>query len=215
MSDRNSFYCPSCKGYSSLTDRAKYEKIIRGSRIRFCVSECNGCDFHFLVTRYDSNGQIIKIWPKTLPGKVDDLVPDPIKSDFEEALICEAAGSYRGAAALARRTLQVICLDKGAPREKQQKKNPEKTMKVDLSEQIDWLFSNHIITNEIKSWAHEVRYVGNDAAHPNAAKVTKDDARDILELLESMCDVLYVAPARAAERKAKRTAPMSQKEVDS
>ena len=118
MSDRNSFYCPSCKGYSSLTDRAKYEKMIGGTRIRFCVSECNSCDFHFLVTRYDSSGQIIKIWPKTLPGKVDDLVPDPIKGDFEEALVCEAANSYRGAAALARRTLQVICLNKGAPEKK-------------------------------------------------------------------------------------------------
>ncbi len=193
MSDRNSFYCPSCKGYSSLTDRAKYEKMIGGTRIRFCVSECNSCDFHFLVTRYDSNGQIIKIWPKTLPGKVDDLVPDPIKGDFEEALVCEAANSYRGAAALARRTLQVICLNKGAPEKKK------------LHEQIDWLFDNSIITQDIKDWAHEVRYVGNDAAHPSTTEVTKDDARDILELLESMCDVLYIAPARAAARKAKRT----------
>lgn len=198
MSNTNSFYCPSCKQASALTDRAQYVKALkdnRGSRanVIYTVAECNSCDFHFLVARRDVTGEIITIWPKSLPGKVDDLIPEPIKSDFEEALICEAAGSYRGAAALARRTLQVICIDKGAPENKK------------LHQQIDWLFDNNIVTNEIKEWAHEVRYVGNDAAHPNTTEVTKDDARDILELLESMCDVLYIAPARAAARKAKRT----------
>ncbi len=193
MSDINSFYCPSCKGYSSLTDRASYNKDVNGTHVGFCVSECNSCDFHFLVMRHRTSGNIIKIWPKTLPGKVNDLIPEPIKKDFEEALLCEVAGSYRGAAALARRTLQVICLDKGAP----------ESMK--LHKQIDWLFQNNIVTDEIKSWAHEVRYVGNDAAHPNATEVSNEEARDILELLESMCDVLYVAPARAAVRRARRT----------
>lgn len=136
----------------------------------------------------------MEIYPNSLPGTVASEIPDPIKSDFEEALICEAAGSYRGSAALARRTLQVICVDKGASKSKK------------LHEQIDELFTKNIITQDIKDWAHEVRYVGNDAAHPNATDVTKDDARDILELLESMCDVLYIAPSRAAARKAKRTA---------
>ena len=205
MSDTNSFYCPNCKSYSSLTNRASHDKDVKGVALRYNISECNNCDFHFLVLKHRTTGKILQIWPKTLPGKVNDLIPEPIKSDYEEALVCEAAGSYRGAATLARRTLQVVCLEKGAPKEKQQKKNPEKMMKVDLSEQIDWLYKNNIITDEIKNWAHEVRYVGNDAAHPNATEVTKDDARDILELLESMCDVLYIAPARAAARKAKRT----------
>lgn len=214
MSNINSFYCPSCRQASALTDRTQYTKELDGGRLRvvYAVAECNNCDFHFLVARESLSGKIIKIWPKSLPGKVSDLIPEPIKGDFEEALVCEAAGSYRGAATLARRTLQVICLEKGAPKEKQQKKNPEKTMRVDLSEQIDWLYKNNIITDEIKNWAHEVRYVGNDAAHPTATDVSSDDARDILELLQSMCDVLYIAPARAAARKSKRTALV---EVDS
>lgn len=214
MSDINSFHCPNCKSASALTDRAKYVKEIKGGQLNivYAVAECNSCDFHFLVARESISGKIIATWPKSLPGKVNDLIPEPIKSDFEEALKCEAASAFRGAATLARRTLQVICLKKGAPKEKQQKKNPEKTMRVDLSEQIDWLYKNNIITDEIKNWAHEVRFVGNDAAHPNSTDVDAEDARDILELLQSMCDVLYVAPARSAARKAKRIATP---EVDS
>ena len=202
MSDINSFLCPNCKSASALTDRAKYVKEVKGGQLNivYAVAECNSCDFHFLVARESRSGKIIKVWPKSLPAKVNELIPDPIRSDFEEALVCEAAGSLRGAAALARRTLQVICLDKGSSKDKK------------LNKQIDELFEKNIITHEIKSWAHEVRFVGNDAAHPNSTDVDAEDARDILELLQSMCDVLYVAPARSAARKAKRIATP---EVDS
>jgi hypothetical protein len=135
---------------------------------------------------------LLKIYPKTLPQTVDKLVPSPIKEDFEEALLCYSVGSYRGAAALARRTVEVICLDKGASTKKK------------LNEQIDELFTNGVITKDIQEWAHEVRFLGNDAAHPTKNEVSEEDAKDILELLESLCEVLYITPAKAAERKKKR-----------
>lgn len=190
MASVDSIYCPGCKRHTALTEIIHYDRY----PVKFEVAECNNCAQHFLSVRDLSSDKILAMYPQTLPGHVNEKIPKAIKVDFEEALVCEAAGSYRGAAALARRTLQVICLDKGAPENKK------------LHQQIDWLFDNNIITKDIKDWAHEVRYVGNDAAHPNATTVTKDDAHDILDLLESMCDVLYIAPARAAERKAKRTA---------
>lgn len=189
MASVDSILCPSCKQHTVLSRIVYYDR----HPFTFDIAECNSCVQHFLVIRDISTKKILKIYPNSLPGVVSEQIPETIKKDFEEALVCEAAGSYRGAAALARRTLQVICLEKGAPEKKK------------LHEQIDWLFDKNIITQDIKDWAHEVRYVGNDAAHPNATEVTKDDARDILELLESMCDVLYIAPARAAARKAKRT----------
>ena len=123
---------------------------------------------------------------------MNDLVIDSVKKDFEEALLCQSVGAYKGAAVLARRSVQLICLDKGA-------KKDEK-----LHKQIEELFNNNIITQDIKNWADEVRYIGNDAAHPNKEEVNKEDSEDILELLESLCNVLYVAPARAAKRKQKR-----------
>ena len=89
--------------------------------------------------------------------------------------------------------MQLICLDKRADKNKK------------LYQQIDELFKNGVITKDIQEWAHEVRFLGNDAAHPSKDTVSKDDAKDILDLLESLCEVLYVAPAKAAERKKKRT----------
>jgi len=92
---------------------------------------------------------------------------------------------------MARRALQTACLDKGASKGR-------------LAEQIKELADKGIITQEIKNWADVVRYVGNDAAHPEDKDVNEDDAKDILDLAEQFMHVIYVAPAIANERKKKR-----------
>ena len=49
-----------------------------------------------------------------------------------------------------------------------------------------------------------MRWVGNDAAHPDKQAVTKEDAEDILHLAEQFLNVIYVAPAIAKEQRTKR-----------
>ncbi|MHA1381000.1 MAG: DUF4145 domain-containing protein [Candidatus Helarchaeota archaeon] len=94
--------------------------------------------------------------------------------------------------ALARRALQLTCIDKGA--------NP----KSRLVKQIEELFTTQIITIDLKNLAHSVRWVGNDAVHPNAEEVIDSDAEDVLNLTEQLLYVLYVAPALAKKQKDKR-----------
>lgn len=195
MADKNSIYCPKCKCHTNLIYRAGYEKPIdRNKSIYFSVEECNNCEQLFLTIRMNSKyGGLVRKYPNSLPKSINESIPQEIKTDFEEALLCYSVNAYRGAAALARRTVQLICLDKRADKNKK------------LYQQIDELFKNGVITKDIQEWAHEVRFLGNDAAHPSKDTVSKDDAKDILDLLESLCEVLYVAPAKAAERKKKRT----------
>ena len=192
MSDAYSVYCPKCEAHSNLTSRTEYVKHYKGLSINYSIEECNNCEQHFLVVTNVSDGQRIAIYPRTLPKKVNVLIPSHIMKDFEEALSCYSIGAYRGAAALARRTVQVICLDKGASKSKK------------LQEQIDELFTSGVITKDIQEWAHEVRFLGNDAAHPTKNEVSENDAKDILDLLDSLCEVLYITPAKAADRKKKR-----------
>lgn len=194
MADNNSIYCPKCRCHTNLIYRAGY-KILLGSGVHvyYTIEECNGCQQHFLAMRLDNqHGKILKTYPNKLPKPVNNLVINSVKKDFEEALLCQSVGAYRGAAVLARRAVQSICLDKGAKKGE------------NLHKQIKELFDKNIITQAIKDWGDEVRYIGNDAAHPNKEEVSKEDSEDILELLESLCDVLYVAPARATKRKQKR-----------
>lgn len=186
MADQHSILCPSCHEKTSVSVRATHNNSKNG--YIYEIAECNGCDFHVLVKRVAASQNIINVYPSSLPKTTDHRIPDDIKTDFDEALLCLSVGATRGAAILARRAVQTLCKDKGA------------TAK-DLKAQIDELFDKNIITQDLKDWAHEVRYVGNDAAHPNDTDVDKNDAEEIIDLVESLCEVLYVAPAKAANRK--------------
>ncbi len=192
MADINSIYCPNCRKETSLSIRKEY-----GSHGKlYQIAECNSCNYFFLVARYGQNEKIIEIYPSQLPKPIDPRIPVFLKGDLEEAYKCFSVKAYRGTGVLARRALQMCCIEKGAPDKR-------------LVEQIDWLLDERIITNDLKEWAHEVRLTGNDAAHPpkdvnKDSSVTEDDAKDILFLLEELIKVLYITPAIAKERKEKR-----------
>ena len=186
MADQNSILCPNCHERTSISSRARYDSPHTDTLYE--IAECNGCDFFVLVVRNRTGGSIRTIYPHTLPKATDERIPEAVKKDFDEALMCLSVGAARGAAVLARRALQTMCKEKGAT-------------KKELKDQIDELFTKSVITKDLQGWSHEVRYVGNDAAHPNDVEVQKEDAEEIIDLLESLCEVLYVAPAKAANRK--------------
>lgn len=185
----NSIYCPYCHKYTYLSMLAT-SPTETGS---WSMGKCNSCFNVVLVN--DSTGEIS---PEPIPKPIDERIIEAVKRDFQEAILCFSFGAFRAAAVMARRALQNICLDKGAEE------------KDRLEKQVDWLFKQGIITKDLKEWAHEVRLVGNDAAHPkkpeNDQPITKEEADDILQLLEQFCQVLYVAPKIAEERKASRQA---------
>lgn len=179
-----SIYCPYCHKYVELSKRGEF-----GSQHGYYwMGQCNSCQKVILLNR--NSGEI---YPLPLPKSIDERIVGSIRKDFEEANVCFSVGAFRAAAVMARRALQNVCLDKGAqPNDR-------------LEKQIDWMFSQGVITKDLKEWAHEVRIVGNDAAHPKKPAedepIAKEDADDILQLLNQFCQVLYVAPAIAKERK--------------
>lgn len=179
-----SIYCPYCYKYTELSNRGS-TNTMHGS---YWMGQCNACQKIVLL-----NNKTGEIYPYPLPKPIDKRIPDSIRIDFEESLRCLSINANRASAVMARRALQSICLDKGA-------KENEKLVK-----QIDWLFEQGIITKDLKDWAHEVRFVGNDAAHPKIPikdePISKKDAEDILNLLEQFTNVLYVASAIAEERR--------------
>jgi len=78
------------------------------------------------------------------------------------------------------------------------------SQKHDLKDQIQELTTAGHITRDLAEWATLVRFIGNDGAHPNVNQVTKEDAEDCLKLAEQFLHVLFVTPAIAQARKAKR-----------
>lgn len=196
MADQNSIYCPSCHQKTSVVSRARYQWP-KNQHVIYEIAECNSCDFFLLIKRINNN--VNEIYPAPLPKPIHEKTPDFLKEDLAEANICFAVNAYRGSVVLARRALQNCCFEKGAPDKP-------------LNSQVEWLLSQQIITKDLNDWAHEVKATGNDAAHPSQnpkgeGKISREDAEEILTLLEKFIDVLYIAPALAAERRAKRATP--------
>lgn len=194
MEKNNSIYCCSCKKATSLTPRSRYSK----SGSEYWIGECNSCNFFFLIKSKLINGNwcILKIYPNTLPESIDSNLPDFLKNDLSEANICFASKCYKAAALMSRRVLQMCCLNQNAPLEKK------------LIEQIDWLLEQQIITAKLQKWAHQVRIVGNEAAHEQEKNlkeaVSKEDAEDIMKLLKAIVGILYITPEISKKMQEKR-----------
>ena len=159
---------------------------------RWWIGVCNNCDRPVLVL---GTGNLI--YPNPLPKPTDENIPEDIRNDLDEVKKCFSISAWRATAVMARRALQSAANEKG-------------TTKSKLTEQIKELRNKGLITKELEEWADAVRWIGNDAAHPNrdAGKekegVTKGDAEDILELTEQFLHVLYVAPAKAKKIRVKK-----------
>ena len=64
----------------------------------------------------------------------------------------------------------------------------------------------------MKAWAHELRELGNEAAHPAAStgKADPQDIRDVLEFLDFLLQYLYTLPHEIQQyRDRKKPVPSS------
>jgi len=70
-----------------------------------------------------------------------------------------------------------------------------------LKEEIDDLAAKNLILPIMKEWAHEVRELGNEGAHPRpgGAETTEKDAKDVVEFLSFLMTVMYDLPNQIEE----------------
>jgi hypothetical protein len=67
-----------------------------------------------------------------------------------------------------------------------------------LYHRIEQAVSDHLITNEMATWAHEVRLDANDQRHADeaAALPTSQDALRVLEFASALAEFLFVLRGR-------------------
>lgn len=124
-------------------------------------------------------------------------VPDEFSSDYKEACLV-LPDSTKASAALSRRCLQKLIREKIGVR------------RPDLFKEIQEVIDNHNLPSHIADSLDAIRVVGNFAAHPIKSQSTGEivevepgEAEWNLDVLESLFDHYFVAPARTAARKAK------------
>ena len=102
--------------------------------------------------------------------------------------------NWDAAATMARGSMQVALRHQGAAGKR-------------LVDQIDDLASKGLLPPIMREWSHNVRDLGNDAAHPEPEGKGTDpkDARDIVEFLDYLLQYLYDLPERIKKYRERKT----------
>ena len=123
-------------------------------------------------------------------------VPDKFSDDYKEACLV-LPDSSKASAALSRRCLQNLIREKVGVK------------KQDLFKEIQEVIDQHNLPSHISESLDAIRVIGNFAAHPIKSQSTGEivevepgEADWNLDVLESLFDYYFVAPARTAARKA-------------
>lgn len=140
------------------------------------------------------------VWhPAAAAGKDFPDVPEHIGSTADEAHRCLSIGAHRGAIALARAVVEATAKAHGIT-------------SGNLEMKIEKLADQRVISDAMKDAAHEIRFAGNEVAHGDLAEepITREDAEEVLELMEAMLKRVYEEPAQVArvrQRREERTKP--------
>jgi hypothetical protein len=108
-------------------------------------------------------------------------VPENVLNCFEEAVICHSNNCFTASAIMIRKTLEEICGDRGA-----KGKN--------LDERLNSLRGKIVIPEELIEAMHELRLLGNDAAHIESKTfqgIGKEEIEISIEFTKEILKAVY------------------------
>jgi hypothetical protein len=160
---------------------------------------CPGCgrSIIILLRNYRGVDTRMQVYPKgvsrqPLPSEVDD---PRVVDDYKEAVLV-MDDSAKASAALSRRTLQYILVEKAG------------VTGNNLADQIQQVLDSNTLSADIAGNLDAVRAIGNFAAHPikgtstgEIVDVEPHEAEWNLEVLEQLMDFYYVRPAIARKKR--------------
>lgn len=181
--------CPHCGHFGTFISVAgqdvyTYYQVHHGEQIhnylgiRKCPNE--KCKGHlFFIT--NSNKEIIMTSPsETIPFDKENI-PQKVLNAFEEAIKCHSNSCFIASAIMIRKTLEEICIDRGATGN-------------NLFKKLEDLGGKILIPQELLSGMNELRLLGNDAAHIEAqtfSEIGKEEIEVSLEFAKEILKAVY------------------------
>jgi hypothetical protein len=204
-------FCPVCNilvaakvvadGYGGIRSDAvsQFDDIdteYHGERYYVCL--CGRCSQPFLIRQslygvpaeFESITEEKVLYPseKKLPL---DGVPNTIKSAYDQAARSFSASLFEPCILMCRKCLEATRKNLGAEGR-------------ELNSKLKSLFDKGHIDDRLLKWAHEIRLIGNEAAHDPDTKVTKRDARDVLDFTEAILIYIFSLTSRFETFRARR-----------
>ena len=145
------------------------------------VYRCGNCGG--VVTAYSNEGfsHVKGYFPEGI--SVSDDIPDRPRSYLQQA--CSSIHAPAGAVMLAASSVDSMLKAKGYA-------------DGTLYARIEKAMKDHVITEDMAAWAHEVRLDANDQRHADevAALPSMDDAQRVIDFTMALAELLFVLPSR-------------------
>ena len=124
---------------------------------------------------------ITEMYPQRI--MVDESIPVRAKDFLSQAI--ESLHAPAGAVMLAASAVDAMLKDKGY-------------IEGSLFNRIEKAAKDHLITQEMSEWAHEVRLESNDQRHADEESVmpSEEDAKRITDFAQAFAEYLFVLPAK-------------------
>lgn len=146
--------------------------------IRKCPNDkCHGHLFFIM----NSNGQVIFSSPSELIPFEKENIPNPVLMAFEEAIKCHSNDCFIASAIMIRKTLEEICHDRNSTGK-------------NLKERIKNLGTKIMIPKELMDGLDDLRLLGNDAAHVEAAtfsEIGKEEIEISIDFAKEILKAVY------------------------
>jgi hypothetical protein len=177
---RISTRCPHC-GHNGTFESIGND-IHQGNKV-FGLRRCpNGNCFGHLFFVYNSHSnEIVITHPSdTIPFDKENI-PDKVLNAFTEAIISHSNNCFIASAIMIRKTLEQICLDRGA-------------IGKNLYSRLQDLGTKIVIPKELIEGMQELRLLGNDAAHIESNtfnEVGKNEVEISIEFTKEILKAVY------------------------
>ncbi len=123
-----------------------------------------------------------RLWPQQ-ETYINWEIPNIARNSLVEARTCYKAKAYSACAVMSGRTLEGVC---------QHHSTKDKNLVNGLKELKD----KGIIDDRLYQWGEELRKHRNIGAHATEDNISKEDAKDLLDFAQAICDYVFVLNAK-------------------
>lgn len=163
--------------------------------------ECSVCKNTLLVGQDESPFEEgwfdpIRLWPQPTTSIIDWKFPTIVRESLQEAQKCIRARAFLACAVMCGRALEAICREHNTK---------SKSIHGGLRE----LLERKVIDERLFQWGEELRKHRNLAAHATGEKITKEDAQDLFDFVQAICNYIFILSARFEEFMQRKTPTQS------
>lgn len=130
-------------------------------------------------------------WPQK-ESDFDSGIPDIARVSLIEARLCFKAKAYSACAVMCGRTIEGVC------------KHHDPKVRT-LAHGLKKLRDDGLIDKRIFEWGEALRNHRNLGAHATTEKVSKDDAKDLLDFSIAICEYVFVLNEKFARFQARQS----------